>query len=135
LVAALTERGALAGSAHSFVMDAIDAFDRVLPERPRPSLLHGDLWSGNALALVDGTVAVIDPAPSVGDGLADIAMMQIFGGFPATCFRAYAQARGVELAEQRLAAYRLYHMLNHLLIFGSGYLGSVKREASILLGG
>lgn len=134
LVAALTERGALVGSAHSLVMKAIDAFERVLPERPKPSLLHGDLWSGNAITLVDCTVAVIDPAPSVGDGLADIAMMQLFGGFPSTCFRAYAQARDMELAEPRLAAYRLYHMLNHLLIFGSGYLGGVQREAAILLG-
>ena len=134
LVDQLEARGTLTGSAAKLVHEAIRAFEEVLPACPKPSLLHGDLWSGNALALSDGSVAVIDPAPSVGDGLADIAMMQLFGGFPAECFRAYAQSRGIELSEPQLAAYRLYHMLNHLLIFGSGYLGAVQKEAAIVRG-
>ena len=74
----------LNGRLLTLVEDAIAAFDDVLPAHPKPALLHGDLWSGNALGLADGSVAVIDPAPSVGDGLADIAMMQLFGGFPNT---------------------------------------------------
>ena len=132
LVEVLRERGALSGGDLAHVRRAIDAFDDVLPEHPKPALLHGDLWSGNALALEDGTVAVIDPAPSIGDGLADIAMMQLFGGFPEACFRAYFQASAEEPDERRLAAYRLYHMLNHLLIFGGGYRGGVLRESSIV---
>lgn len=135
LVDALRERGALAGADLSHVQRAIDAFDDVLPEHPKPALLHGDLWSGNALALEDGGVAVIDPAPSIGDPLADIAMMQLFGGFPEPCFRAYFQASAEGREERRLAAYRLYHMLNHLLIFGGGYRGGVLRESSIVSAG
>lgn len=132
LVSTLSERGALTGGNLARVQNALDAFEDVLPQHPKPALLHGDLWSGNALALEDGTVAVIDPAPSVGDPLADIAMMQLFGGFPELCFQAYFHVCIEPRDERRLAAYRLYHMLNHLLIFGGGYLGGVLSESSIV---
>ena len=134
IVEVLCQRGVLGGRDLDAVRRALDAFDDVLPEHPRPALLHGDLWSGNALPLDDGTVAVIDPAPSVGDPLADIGMMQLFGGFPEPCFRAYFEVGEEEPAARRLAAYRLYHMLNHLLIFGGSYLGGVLRESTIVSG-
>ena len=114
------------------VQSAIDAFPKILGQ-PRPSLIHGDLWSGNAIPLADRSVALIDPAPSCGDPLADIAMMQLFGGFPASFFDAYFQASGLDPHEQKLAAYRLYHALNHLHLFGKGYLGMVLREARLIL--
>jgi fructosamine-3-kinase len=103
---------------------------RHLPRAPRPSLLHGDLWSGNALPTrdEDGTevIAVIDPACSVGDGWADIAMMQLFGGFAPVCFESYARAvDDHDRVEQRIAVYQLYHLLNHLNLFGRGYAGQV----------
>lgn len=97
----------------------------LIPAHPRPSLLHGDLWGGNAIAAQEKGIAVIDPAVSIGDGLADIAMMQLFGGFPQGCFDAYQSAAGVSISEQdveiRLAVYRLYHVLNHWVLFGRGY--------------
>jgi fructosamine-3-kinase len=108
-------------------MDGVVArLSSLLPAHPKPALLHGDLWSGNALATHgrDGTprVAVIDPACSIGDGWADVAMMQLFGGFPAACHAAYAaRMEDREGLEERLAVYQLYHVLNHVNLFGRGY--------------
>ena len=70
----------------------LDGLDTLLPRHPRPSLIHGDLWSGNALPSEGRGIAVIDPAVSIGDGLADVAMMQLFGGFPEACHAAYRSA-------------------------------------------
>ena len=115
----------------------MDALPDLLPSRPRPSLLHGDLWSGNAHCTEEGEIAVIDPAVSVGDGLADLAMMQLFGGFPGTCFEAYFDRAGpmigTENQEERLAVYRLYHVLNHRLLFGRGYSGQAMAIIDDLL--
>ncbi len=102
----------------------------LLPAHPRPSLLHGDLWSGNALpsAGADGSIriAVIDPACSFGDGWADIAMMRLFGGFPESCFESYAAAAGeAPGVAERIAVYQLYHALNHVNLFGRGYVAMV----------
>ncbi len=134
LVEGLARTGALLGEDLRLVERVLADLDAVLPQRPFPSLLHGDLWSGNALALEDGGVAVIDPAPSVGDGLADIAMMQLFGGFPDACFEGYRDGGGVSLDPASLSVYRLYHLLNHLRLFGAGYLAGVLRECRLILG-
>ena len=81
---------------------------------------------------------MIDPAVSVGDGLADLAMMQLFGGFPDACFDAYfaemGHLVGSEDRETRLAVYRLYHVLNHRLLFGSGYSGQAMSIIDRLTG-
>jgi fructosamine-3-kinase len=106
----------------------IGRLDRLIPRRPKPALLHGDLWSGNALPSIDergrARIAVIDPAVSIGDGWADIAMMKLFGGFPPACYEAYAaRVDDREGIEQRIAVYQLYHVLNHVNLFGRGYVG------------
>ena len=106
----------------------------VLRQREDHAVARARDGGGNALALEDGRVAVIDPAPSVGDGLADIAMMQLFGGFPDACFRGYRDGGGASLEPVPLAVYRLYHLLNHLRLFGAGYLGGVLRECRLILG-
>ena len=116
----------------SLVLEAIESFTQVLGN-PTPALLHGDLWSGNALPLADGSVGLIDPAPYYGDPLADLAMMELFGGFPDLFFDAYFAESGVRPEPRRLAAHRLYHALNHLHLFGRGYLGMVRREARLVL--
>ena len=118
----------------SLVQNAIDAFVDILGD-PRPSLIHGDLWSGNALALADGSVGLIDPAPYYGDALADLAMMDLFGGFPEIFFDAYYAESNLEPEPRKLAVYRLYHALNHLHLFGHGYLNMVRRESLIILDG
>jgi fructosamine-3-kinase len=116
----------------------IDRLDRLIPRRPRPSLIHGDLWAGNAIVTEqDGraTCAVIDPACSIGDGWADIAMMRLFGGFAPECFASYSDAAGGEPEdlESRIAVYQLYHVLNHVNLFGRGYAGQAVSLARSLL--
>ena len=100
--------------------------------KPPPSLLHGDLWSGNAGFTADGPV-VFDPAVYYGDREADLAMTALFGGFPREFYQAYNEvfplAQGYE---KRKHLYNLYHLLNHLNLFGSGYLGQVRETLSLL---
>ncbi|WP_456425679.1 fructosamine kinase family protein [Rhodocaloribacter sp.] len=108
-----------------------DRLDALLPRRPEASLLHGDLWSGNFMVTREGGAALIDPAAYFGHAEADLAMTELFGGFDARFYDAYREARPLEpgYAERR-DVYNLYHLLNHLNLFGEGYAGSV---ASVLL--
>jgi fructosamine-3-kinase len=129
--------GLLGGSEVRRVERVIDRLETLIPRRPKPALLHGDLWSGNALPAVDKAgrqrIAVIDPACSYGDGWADIAMMKLFGGFPSGCFDAYAaEVDDREGVESRLAVYQLYHVLNHVNLFGRGYAGQAMALAASL---
>ncbi|MEM6817664.1 MAG: fructosamine kinase family protein [Pseudomonadota bacterium] len=90
---------------------------------PEPALVHGDLWSGNAASTRPGIPVVFDPAAHFGDRETDLAMMRLFGGFGPGCFAAYAEAWPLPAGhEQRLPLYQLYHLLNHLNLFGSAYL-------------
>ena len=100
--------------------------------RPQPSLLHGDLWSGNAGFTATGPV-VFDPAVYYGDREADLAMTELFGGFPREFYRAYNEVLPLaEGYEKRKHLYNLYHLLNHLNLFGAGYLGQVKSTLRLL---
>ena len=93
---------------------------------PQPSLLHGDLWGGNAGFTAEGPV-VFDPAVYYGDREADLAMTELFGRFPREFYEAYDDAWPIDEGyERRKPMYNLYHLLNHLNLFGSGYLGQVQ---------
>lgn len=88
----------------------------------RPSLLHGDLWAGNVLAAEGGAPALIDPAIYYGDREAEIAYTQLFGGFSTAFYRAYQAAWPLDPGfDRRRGVYNLYHLLNHLNLFGEGY--------------
>ncbi len=90
--------------------------------RPVPSLLHGDLWSGNRAALADGTPVMFDPAVYYGDREADIAMTRLFGGFGPRFYAAYVGNWPLDAAAgTRRELYNLYHVLNHLNLFGGSY--------------
>jgi len=90
--------------------------------KPQPSLLHGDLWGGNAGALADATPVVFDPAVYVGDREADLAMTALFGGFPADLEAAYRAAWAPDDGYRvRRDFYNLYHVLNHANLFAGGY--------------
>jgi protein-ribulosamine 3-kinase len=92
--------------------------------RPLPSLLHGDLWSGNAATLRDGTPVVFDPATYYGDRETDIAMTELFGGFGGRFHAAYDEAWPLDAGYPvRKTLYNLYHVLNHFNLFGGGYGG------------
>ncbi|HEV2213523.1 MAG TPA: fructosamine kinase family protein [Gammaproteobacteria bacterium] len=88
----------------------------------RPSLLHGDLWGGNWGALPDGEPVLFDPAVYHGDREADLAMTELFGGFPAEFYAAYRAHAPLDAGYQvRRELYNLYHVLNHFNLFGGGY--------------
>ncbi len=100
-----------------------------------PSLLHGDLWSGNAGQLGDGTPVLFDPAVYYGDREADLAMCALFGGFGADFFAAYRESWPLsEGHEARRDLYNLYHVLNHANLFGGGYVLQAGRMIGRLLG-
>lgn len=106
----------------------LDGLDRTLVEPDQPSLLHGDLWSGNVMTGNDGRAWLIDPAASVGHAEADLAMTELFGGFPQRFYAAYQEAAPLQPGyDRRRDLYNLYHLLNHLNLFGRSYLGAVMR--------
>ncbi|WP_204106502.1 MULTISPECIES: fructosamine kinase family protein [Spirulina sp. CCY15215] len=90
--------------------------------QPQPSLVHGDLWSGNAACTVEGEPVILDPATYWGDREVDLAMTELFGGFPAAFYRGYNQTWPLDRGyEGRKSLYNLYHVLNHFNLFGGGY--------------
>ena len=104
----------------------LDHLDKFLLEPAHPSLLHGDLWSGNVMCGPEGKAMLIDPAAYIGHAEADLAMTQLFGGFPQKFYDAYMQANPLEPGyENRRDLYNLYQLLNHLNLFGPTYLGPV----------
>ena len=92
-----------------------------------PSLLHGDLWSGNYIISTDGTPYLIDPAIYFGHNEVDIAMSKLFGGFDKSFYEAYQDYYPVgENSSASIDLYQLYYLLVHLNMFGNSYYGRVK---------
>ena len=103
------------------LLDNIDTF--FVDYVPDASLLHGDLWGGNWSA-VEGQPVIFDPAVYFGDRETDLAMTRLFGGFSREFYEAYDDSWPLNNgSERRVALYQLYHVLNHLNLFGGGYLG------------
>ena len=101
---------------------------------PQPSLLHGDLWSGNAGRLPNGEPVIYDPAVYYGDREADLAMTELFGGFPPSFYEAYASEYPLDSGyATRKDLYNLYHVLNHLNLFGGSYGAQALRMIDRLL--
>ncbi len=93
--------------------------------QPKPSLLHGDLWIGNCALSVDGPV-IFDPASYWGDRECDIAMTELFSGFPTAFRNGYDSVWPLEDGyEERKDLYNLYHLLNHFNLFGDKYRSQV----------
>ncbi len=102
--------------------------------RPQPSLLHGDLWGGNASADAQGNPVIYDPACYYGDRETDIAMTELFGGFGRDFYAAYNDEYPLDAGYSvRKTLYNLYHILNHLNLFGGGYLGQAETMIERLL--
>ena len=109
------------------IIRLLDRLENFLIEPERPSLLHGDLWSGNVIAGDNGRAWLIDPAAYVGHAEADLAMTDLFGGFPRNFYDAYEESAPLQPGyESRRNLYNLYHLLNHLNLFGRSHLSSVR---------
>lgn len=116
----LAERGAL----------LLERLPALLDHAPKPSLLHGDLWGGNMGIADDGSPVIFDPACYFGDREADIAMTELFGGFGADFHAAYTAAWPLDAGyPTRKVLYNLYHVINHLNLFGGGY----RRQAEAMI--
>lgn len=106
----------------------LEKLESFFENEPNPSLLHGDLWGGNASALADDTPVVFDPAVYFGDREADLAMTHLFGGFSSRFYAAYDEAWPLpEGHQERRDLYNLYHILNHAVLFGGGYAQQAQR--------
>ncbi len=104
----------------------VSQLSSLIPPQPA-GLLHGDLWSGNIHTGPQGEPALIDPATHYGWAEADLAMMTLFGSPPNSFFHAYESTRSLAPGyRDRFDLYNLYHLLNHLNLFGEGYAGSVR---------
>jgi protein-ribulosamine 3-kinase len=113
----------------------LDEFPRLFAAyRPAASLLHGDLWSGNYAYTRDGEPVIFDPAVYYGDREADLAMTELFGGFGREFYAAYREAYPLDEGYAvRKTLYNLYHVLNHLYLFGGGYLSQAQGMIDRLL--
>jgi len=115
-------------------LDVGNVVDLLAGHRPHPSLVHGDLWSGNAAFLEDGAPVLFDPAAYYGDRETDLAMTELFGGFAAEFYAVYQAAYPLEPGYAvRKHLYNLYHLLNHLNLFGGGYLEQARSTLRLLL--
>lgn len=101
---------------------------------PRPSLLHGDLWGGNAAFDTADNPVIFDPAVYYGDRETDLAMTELFGGFAADFYAAYRASFPLDPGyATRKTLYNLYHILNHFNLFGGSYQGQAERMIGMLL--
>ncbi|WP_034640741.1 fructosamine kinase family protein [Chitinilyticum aquatile] len=124
--------GARFGEQEARLLDALPAFFNGYT--PQPSLLHGDLWGGNAAGLADGTPVIFDPACYFGDRECDLAMTELFGGFGTRFMAAYHSAWPIDSGYKvRRTLYNLYHILNHFNLFGGGYESQARQMIGQLL--
>ena len=103
--------------------------------KPQPSLVHGDLWGGNASVTATGEPVIFDPAAYWGDREVDVAMTELFGGFSAAFYRGYNEVWLLDSGyEKRKTLYNLYHVLNHFNLFGGGYESQANQMINKILG-
>lgn len=114
------------------LLDALPVFFKGYS--PQPSLLHGDLWSGNHGFTAGGKPVIFDPAAYYGDRECDIAMTELFGGYPPGFYAAYRASWPLDAGySTRRDLYNLYHILNHANLFGAGYARQAEQIMQKLL--
>ena len=116
-----SQRGLFSSKEVEAVERMASRLPELVPAQP-PSLIHGDLWGGNAISDSQGGPAIIDPATHYGWAEAELGMTVLFGGFGEGFYRAYNEVNRLEPGwKERMEIYYLYHVLNHLNLFGRGY--------------
>jgi fructosamine-3-kinase len=128
----MAERAVAAGTLDARFLHDLDRLRARLPDLAGdpepPARLHGDLWGGNAILGAEGGPAVLDPAVYGGHREVDLAMMRLFGGFPAAAFAAYGEAFPLAPGHgDRVGLWQLYPLLVHVVLFGGGYAGQARR--------
>ena len=122
------ERGRWQNSWDGLYERLVGRLPSLIPVEAPPSVLHGDLWSGNYMVASDGRAALVDPATYFGHREADLAMTELFGGFSRRFYRSYDEVWPLEPGyAERKEIYNLYHLINHLNHFGSSYASGVDR--------
>ncbi|MBS0299872.1 MAG: fructosamine kinase family protein [Proteobacteria bacterium] len=131
----LAQRNGFAGKLQNLGAQLLNDLDKFFTDAPpSPSLLHGDLWSGNYDYDDSGNPVLFDAAVYYGDRETDIAMTELFGGFPADFYSAYRYNYPLDSGyNTRKHVYNLYHILNHLNLFGSGYRHQAEHTINTLL--
>lgn len=104
-----------------------NTLERIFPVE-KPSLIHGDLWSGNMMVSSNGSSSIFDPAVYFGHREMDLAMMALFGGFGDTWIDAYNEVYPLESGrKERVPIGQLYPLMVHVNLFGGGYGNDVER--------
>lgn len=112
----------------------LELLPELIGHQPQPSLLHGDLWSGNIAFDSEHQPVIFDPAVYYGDRETDLAMTELFGGFSTGFYAAYNEVWPLDSGySSRRTLYNLYHILNHLNIFGGGYANQARGMINQLL--
>lgn len=126
------QRGYLSTSDLNQIEQLCQSLPDLVPNQPA-SLIHGDLWSGNAMTADQGEPAIIDPAAHYGWAEAELAMTALFGGFPGEFYDSYNEVNPLVTGwRERFPIYNLYHVINHVNLFGTGYLSQARRILSTL---
>ena len=121
LVIQIKEQRGMTNEDQNIYFKLIKKIPQLLSHTTIPSLIHGDLWSGNYMYTANGP-ALIDPACYYADREMELGMMQLFGGFSAEVWNAYQEDFPLPAGwEERIPLYQLYHVLNHYLLFGGSY--------------
>lgn len=128
----MAEQAVAAGTLDAPILADLERLRARLPDLAGPpeppARLHGDLWGGNAILAAEGGPAVLDPAVYGGHREVDLAMMRLFGGFPAAAFAAYDEAFPLAPGHaDRVDLWQLYPLLVHVVLFGGGYAGQARR--------
>ncbi len=112
----------------------LEALPKLLNHQPAVSLVHGDLWGGNAGFTTNGQPVIFDPATYYADREVDLAMTELFSGFPAAFYQGYEAVYPLAAGyQQRQVIYNLYHLLNHYNLFGGSYLNQANSSIAKIL--
>ncbi|GHA62685.1 fructosamine kinase family protein [Photobacterium aphoticum] len=118
------EKGMVFGNIDEITSNVIQL---LMNHQPKPSLLHGDLWHGNTAMTVTGPI-IFDPASYWGDRECDMALTELFGGFPPSFYEGYHSVWPLDEGyEERKDLYNLYHVLNHCNLFGGSYIAQAEQ--------
>jgi fructosamine-3-kinase len=121
LVSLLKQKRGLAPEEQKIYEKLIERLPALIPDNKKPSLIHGDLWSGNYMYTIKGP-ALIDPACYYAEREMELGMMKLFGGFSDAVWKSYQEEFPLDPEwESRIKLYQLYHVLNHYLLFGGSY--------------